>query len=42
MKINGLEIKELVIDTHYEINHSSYMNDEKIYQIFQPLLKKRE
>lgn len=31
--VNDLEFKEIIIDPHYEENHSSYMNDEKILVI---------
>ena len=37
MVVNGWEFKEVIIDPHYEEEHGSYMNDEKILTIVQQL-----
>ena len=37
--INQRKIDKLVIDPHYEEEHGSYMNDEKIYILVQELLR---
>jgi len=31
--INNRKLNELIIDPHYEIKHSSYINDELIYNL---------
>lgn len=42
IEINGVTIKELVIDPHFEQKHGSYMNDGKIYQIVQDLMIRKK
>lgn len=37
--INGRQLEELHIDPHYEEEHSSYLNDEIIYELVKQLLK---
>jgi len=32
LKVNNRELTELIIDPHYELKHSEYVNDELIYQ----------
>ena len=39
--VNGRELNELHIDPHYEERHSSYMSDEKIFEIIKILNNKR-
>ena len=38
--INGGEFVEVIISSHYEVNHSSYMTDEKILEIVKQLDKR--
>ena len=40
--VNNLEFNEIVISSHYEEKHGSYMNDEKILEIAKQLDKKND
>ena len=40
--LNDTIIKEVIIDSHYEEKHSSYMNDELILKLVQELDGRRE
>ena len=42
MIVNGWEFGEIVISSHYEENHGSYMNDEKILSIAKQLDQKKD
>ena len=33
IKVNGLEVKEVIIDPHYEVKHSKVINDELILEL---------
>lgn len=37
IKINGLSIEKIIIDPHYEENHSDYMNDDLIIELVKKL-----
>ena len=37
MMINGRKIKKAIIDPHYEIKHSSYLNDQIILRLIKKL-----
>ena len=41
LKINNRELTELIIDPHYELKHSEYVNDELIYNLVLTLNDKR-
>ena len=40
--VNGGEFVELIISSHYEVNHGSYMTDEKILAIAKQLDKRND
>lgn len=40
MVVNNLKFDEIIISSHYEENHGSYMNDKKILTITQQLDKR--
>lgn len=40
MVVNGWEFNEIIISSHYEKEHGSYMSDEKILKIAKKLDKK--
>jgi hypothetical protein len=33
IKLNGLEVEEVIIDPHYELKHSKVINDELILEL---------
>jgi len=40
--VNGREFVEVIISSHYEVNHSSYMTDKKILEIVKRLDKRND
>lgn len=40
IKVNNQEFNEMIISSHYEKEHGSYMSDEKILQIVKQLDKR--